>query len=263
MKASLPAYYSTGKGSAVVLLHCTLSSKNQWRALSGMLESEHRVIAVDLYGYGETPMPEKRKDFTLLDEVELVQSLVDRLLVPGEPFHLVGHSYGGAVALCFCHRSPERIKSLAVFEPVSFHLLEPADPGLEPVHAMMEELDRLLAAGRRAEAAATFLDFWSGPGSFAKFPERVRQDFARRTAKLALDFQALTGAPLTLNDYRELPIPVTLIAGKSSRLPALRVAQELCRVLPDCSMHWVDTGHMGPVTHPELINPIIEASLIS
>ena len=261
MKLSLPAYYSAGAGPAVVLLHCTLSSKNQWRALSGVLEGNHRVIAVDLYGYGDTPMPEKREGFTLLDEVELVQSLLDRILLPGEPFHLVGHSYGGAVALRFCHQQPERIRSLAVFEPVAFHLLDPGDPGLEPVLAMMQELGRLLTAGLGAEAAATFLDYWSGPGSFANFPPRVQKDFARRTAKLALDFQALTRTPLTLNDYRQLPMPVTLIAGRSSRLPALRVAQELSRVLSDCRLHWLDTGHMGPVTHPELVNPIIMASL--
>jgi len=261
MRTPLPAYYSTGAGSAVVLLHCTLSSKNQWRALSDLLEGEHRVIAVDLYGYGETPMPEKRVGFSLLDEVELVQSLLDTILLPGERFHLVGHSYGGAIALRYCQRFPQRIRSLAVFEPVAFHLLGRDDPGLEPVHAMMRELAELLAAGRPAEAAATFLDYWSGAGSFANYPSRVQKDFARRTPKLALDFQALTGEPLTLDDYRELTLPVTLIAGKSSRLPALRVAQELGRVLPDCSVHWVDTGHMGPVTHPELINPIITAGL--
>ena len=261
MKASLPAYFSTGAGSAVVLLHCTLSSKNQWRALAGMIEGEHRAIAVDLYGYGETPMPEKREGFTLLDEVELVQALLDRILAPAESCHLVGHSYGGAVALRFCHRYPERVKTLTVFEPVAFHLLNRADPGLQPVLAMMSELELLLSQGERAEAAATFLDYWSGPGSFAKFPARVQHDFARRTGKLALDFQALTGTPLTLDDYRELALPVTLIAGRASRTPALRVAQELCRTLPDCRPHWVDTGHMGPVTHPELVNPIIRESL--
>ena len=262
MEQYLPAYFSAGAGSAVVLLHCTLSSKNQWRTLSATLEGKHRVIAVDLYGYGETPMPEKVAGFTLLDEVELVLSLLDRLLLPGEPFHLVGHSYGGAVALRLCHRTPLRVKTLAVFEPVAFHLLDRNDPGLQPVLAMMGELERLLAAGLRAEAAATFLDYWSGPGSFANFPARVQKDFARRTAKLALDFQALTGTPLTLEDYRQLALPVTLIAGRSSRLPALRVAQELCRVLPDCRLHWVETGHMGPVTNPELVNPFIKASLI-
>jgi pimeloyl-ACP methyl ester carboxylesterase len=263
MKHTLPGYFSAGAGSAVVLLHCTLSSKNQWRALSSVLESEHRVIAVDLYGYGETPMPEKVAGFTLLDEVELVLSLLDRLLPPGEAFHLVGHSYGGAVALRLCHRAPQRVKTLTVFEPVAFHLLGRDDPGLQPVLTMMAELGRLLAAGLAAEAAATFLDYWSGPGSFANFPVRIQNDFARRTTKLALDFQALTGTPLTLDDYRQLVMPVTLIAGRSSRLPALRVAQELCGVLPDCTLHWVETGHMGPVTNPELVNPIIKASLIS
>jgi len=262
-KPSLPAYYSTGAGSAVVLLHCTLGSKNQWRALSDQLEGEHRVIAVDLYGYGGTAMPGKREGFSLLDEVELVRSLLDALLPPGEPCHLVGHSYGGAVALRFCHRFAQRVSSLAVFEPVAFHLLGRDDPGLEPVHAMMRELAGLLGAGRPAEAAASFLDYWSGTGSFARFPARVQQDLARRTPKLPLDFQALTGEPLTLEDYRALTLPVTLIAGESSRLPALRVTQELGRVLPDCTLHWVETGHMGPVTHPERINPIITAALSS
>jgi pimeloyl-ACP methyl ester carboxylesterase len=261
MKPFLPAYYSAGAGPAVVLLHCTLSSKNQWKALSGILERDHRVIAVDLYGYGETPMPEKTEGFTLTDEVELVQSLLDSILLPDEPFHLVGHSYGGAVALHFCHQRPGRILSLAIFEPVAFHLLDREDPGLEQVLAMKRELARLLAAGLKAEAAATFLDYWSGPGSFANFPARVQKDFARRTPKLALDFQALTGTPLTLDDYRALRLPVTLIAGRSSRLPALRVADELSRVLPDCRLRLVDTGHMGPLTHPELVNPIIKASL--
>jgi pimeloyl-ACP methyl ester carboxylesterase len=261
MKESHPAYYSVGAGSAVVLLHCTLSSKNQWRALSGTLEGGHRVIAVDLYGYGETPMPQKRDGYTLLDEVELVQSLLERILPAGEPIHLVGHSYGGAVALCFSHRFPERIKTLTVFEPVAFHLMKADDPGLQPVLAMMEELGRLLAAGLRAEAAATFLDYWSGPGCFAHYPARVQQDFARRTPKLALDFQALTGTPLTLDDYRQLAMPVTVIAGRYSRPPALRVAEELCQVLPDCRLRWVESGHMGPVTNPELVNPIIVESL--
>ena len=245
----------------MVLLHCTLSSKNQWRALTGLLAGEHRVIAVDLYGYGDTPMPENGEGFTLLDEVELVRSLLERILAPDEPYHLVGHSYGGAVALRLCHRCPGRVRTVTVFEPVAFHLLNRGDPGLGPVAAMMEEIDGLLAAGLRAEAAATFIDYWSGPGSFANYPARVQRDFARRTDKLPLDFRALTGTPPTLEDYRELALPVTLIVGRCSRLPTLRVAQELIRVLPDCRPVWVDAGHMGPLTHAELINPIIQAAL--
>lgn len=261
MEASLPAYYCIGEGPPVVLLHCTLSSKNQWRALSSMLCGDYQVIAPDLYGYGETPMPSKREGFTLLDEVDLVQSLLAKILPPNEPFHLVGHSYGGAVALRFCHHFPGRVKTLTVFEPVAFHLLEQGDPGLEPVLAMMRELARLMTAGLRAETAANFLDYWSGPGSFANFPPRVQQEFALKTEKLKLDFLALTRTQLTLDDYRQLRLPVTIIAGRASMPPALRVAQKLFQTLPDCTLKWVDTGHMGPVTDPELVNPIIKAAL--
>lgn len=262
MKESIPAYYSAGAGSAVVLLHCTLGSKNQWRELTALLEQQYRVIAVDLYGYGGTPPPEKGDRHALTDEAGLVLSLLDRILPPEEPFHLVGHSFGGAVALCLCHAALHRVKTLTAFEPVSFHLLPPEDPALGPVYALQHELARLMGEARPAEAAATFLDYWSGPGSFSRYPRRVQEDFARRAPKLLLDFQALTGATLTLEDCRELDLPVTLIAGRESREPALRVAEALNRALPACQLKWVAAGHMAPVTHPELVNPIIRKSLL-
>jgi len=260
MKRS-PAYFSVGEGPALVLLHCSLSSKSQWRALAGMLRDRYRVIAPDLYGYGDTPLPAEREKFTLLKEADLLQGLLDELLQPDEPFHLVGHSYGGAVALSLAHRLPERVKTLTVFEPVAFHLLDSNDPGLEPVRALMRELTLLLTAKRYPEAAATFLDYWSGPGSFASFPPRLQQDFADRTEKLMLDFSALTRTQLTLDDYRRLKMPVTVIAGRSSKAPALLVAQQLSHGLPHSRLLWVESGHMGPVTDPEQVNPLIAASL--
>lgn len=260
MSKKLPAYFSTGEGPAVVLLHCTLSSKNQWKPLVAMLERHHRVIALDLYGYGQTAMPEKTEGYSLLDEADLVRTLLDRLLEPGEKIHLVGHSFGGAVALRFCYQFPERVKTLTVFEPVAFHLLDQNDPGLESVQVMMRELARLMQAGLRREAASTFLNYWSDEDNFDNFPPRVQKDFTDRTEKLALDFVALTQTPLTLEEYRRISLPVTVIAGKKSRLPAQRVAQELERTLPDCRLVWVETGHMGPVSHPDLVNPLIVES---
>lgn len=261
MENLLPGYYSAGDGPAVVLLHCTFSSKSQWRDLTALLQSDYRVIAVDLYGYGETPMPPDRENFNLLEEARLVQSLLDEILPKDEPFHLVGHSYGGAVALRLSHLLRRRVLSLTLFEPVAFHLLERDDPALEPVAALMHELGGLLAAGERSEAVEVFVDYWNGPGAFAALPPRVQKDFAARTDKLQLDFKALVDTPLTLEDYAELQMPVTVLAGRSSRHPALRVAERLSQTLPRCRMIWVETGHMGPATDPELVNPLIKESL--
>jgi pimeloyl-ACP methyl ester carboxylesterase len=260
MKA-LPSYFSVGDGPAVVLLHCTMSSKNQWRALAAELESRYRVVALDLYGYGDTPMPANTADFTLLDEADLVAALLDQILPPEEAVHLVGHSYGGAVALHFCHSFPSRVRSLTAFEPVAFHLLSGDDPALAGVREMMAQLNALMEAGLPGEAVRVFLDFWSGPGTFASYPPRLQKDFTARAEKLLLDFRALTHTAVTAEDYRNLPLPVTLLAGRSSKAPALRVSEVLAEILPNCSRVWVDTGHMGPLTDPDAVNVIIKEAL--
>lgn len=257
----LPGHFIDGNGPPVVLLHCSLGSKNQWRGLSSLLCGGYKTIAVDLYGYGDTPMPSRQEGFTLLDEAQLVNSVLDRA-VPGQSFHLVGHSYGAAVALALCHQDPGRVRSLTLFEPVAFHLLDEGDPGLVPVLSMMQELEGLLAAGQRGEAVRTFVDYWSGSGAFARYPARLRHDFAARTEKLALDFRALTQTPLSLEDYRQMRVKGTLIAGRSSRIPALRVAEKLSQALPQLRMVWLDTGHMGPVTDPDQVNPVIIRSIL-
>lgn len=258
---TLPGYFCEGEGPAVLLLHCSLSSKGQWRGLSSLLARDFRVVAVDLYGYGDTPMPEEPEGFTLLDEVELVRALLEGIL-PEQSFHVVGHSYGAATALSFARCHPARVRALTLFEPVSFHLLEQGDPALEPVLGMMRELEGFLGAGLTREAAGTFVDYWSGAGAFARYPARMQDDFARRSGKLLLDFKALTGTPFTLEDYRQLKLPVTLMAGRGSRIPSLRVTERLSQTLPESRLVWLETGHMGPVTDPALVNPVILQSVV-
>src|SRR5690348_8143947 len=59
-------------GEPVVLLHSSLSSKSQWTSLCERMSTRFRVIALDLWGYGENAMPAFTQRFTLDDEVRLV-----------------------------------------------------------------------------------------------------------------------------------------------------------------------------------------------
>jgi pimeloyl-ACP methyl ester carboxylesterase len=82
--------------AGVVCLHASASSGRQWGALKGRLTGRYRVFTPDLYGAGDTaPWPDER-ELSLADEVT---SLEPVFKAAGESFHLVGHSYGGAVAL--------------------------------------------------------------------------------------------------------------------------------------------------------------------
>ena len=105
-----------GSGPAVVLLHSSLASKAQWRGLAERLARRHHTLAIDLLGYGDAPAPGGYDDFTLATEVRRVLALVSQRLRPGERFQLVGHSYGGGVALRLAQTEPQRVASLALFD---------------------------------------------------------------------------------------------------------------------------------------------------
>lgn len=259
----LAAHSLQGQGPLVVLLHCSLGSRQQWRSLVRLLEPEYRVLSLDLYGYGQTPMPAQSAGFGLTQEAALVRQLLTQVQLDGAPVHLVGHSYGGATALRLAWEDPGLVASLTLFEPVAFHLLAPADPALQPMLAVLAEMQRQVRQGRPDRAVGCFIDYWNGPGAFANSSQRSQQNFCAGLKKLLLDFQGLLGDPLRPIDLANLPMPVCLLAGRSSQPPALRVAEVLAATLPEPQLHWVEGGHMAPVSHAAEVNALIDVWLRS
>src|SRR5262245_54736643 len=139
----------TGRGETVVLLHASASSGAQWRSLTDVLQGRWHVLAPDFHGYGRTdPRPEPA-----LPGVGDDAALVDAILGQSTGrFHLVGHSYGGAVALRLAADRPTRLLSLTLIEPVAFHLLGRAPDGTRE-HDLLREVAAIAAAV--ADAAAT------------------------------------------------------------------------------------------------------------
>ena len=242
----------TGRGEPVVLLHSSCSSRRQWRRLVAELAGRYRTLALDLHGYGETSWPADPETFGIDDEVALVEHVLDRVAGPA---HLVGHSYGGVVALATALRHPQRVRSLALHEPVVFQLALAgplAAVGAE-ITRMVELLAERVEAGAPAAAAEHFIDYWRGAGTWAALPEKGRQAAARVIPKLPVELRAMLRSPYTLRDYGTIRSPVCLMAGTVGRAAARRVAELLATVLPDGSLQLVVAGHMAghmaPVTH--------------
>src|SRR5262245_10636432 len=115
------AYTAAGAGETVLLLHSSAASGGQWRSLAQRLQTRYRVIAPDLHGYGQSDQAPLPAEPGLADAAALVEAVLAR--EAAGRIHLVGHSYGGAVALRFAADRAERLLSLTLIEPVSFHLL--------------------------------------------------------------------------------------------------------------------------------------------
>ncbi len=256
-----PGYFVAGAGTPVVMLHSSLSSKSQWTTLAERLASRYRVIAIDLCGYGDNARSATVASFTVDEEVRLVTDRLDHLIEANSRIHLVGHSYGGLVALRFAQCRTNRVASLSLYEPVAFRMLDDEDATLADMRQRAEHVARLVAAGRRHDAAQAFVDFWSGEGSYASLPLPAQASIARRVDKLPLDFQAALSWPMHPADLRAIAAPTLLLAGTRSPAVVQRIHTLLIRTLPNRRVGTIDSGHMAPITDAGRVNSWIEAFL--
>jgi len=254
----MPGCVVAGAGEPIVLLHSSLSSKSQWSELATRLAARFRVIALDLCGYGDNPMPAALRPFSLDDEVRLVADRLDRLVPPHVRVHIVGHSYGGLVGLRFAERCRGRVASLALYEPVAFRVLPSGDAGYAEAKRVAETVRQLVTAGLRMQAAEIFVDFWSGAGSYGRFPRPARVAIARNIGKVPFDFEAAMSWP-DAEAVRSIAVPTMLLTGDHSPAVAQQIVNHLSRLLPKRYVGRIDAGHMGPVTAPHLVNPWFEA----
>jgi pimeloyl-ACP methyl ester carboxylesterase len=255
--------FEQGSGTPVVLLHSTGASSAQWRALAQRLCSRFHVIAPDLYGYGASANWSGRGVFRLADEARLVHALLDRL---DEPAHLVGHSYGGAVALDVARTHGALLRSLTLIEPVAFFLLAIGDAAdaaaMREITEVAAVVGRSLACGDYAGGCGHFVDYWSGPGTWARLASEQRDALAARLSKVALDFQATIHEPVHLAELQRIAVPTLLLQGSCTAAPTRRICRRLAHTLPGVRVRTIDgANHMAPFTHRDEVNDLVVANL--
>lgn len=242
----------------VVLLHSSGLSSRQWSRLSEALSSTHRVVAPDLIGSGANPPWPDEEPFDLLLDVEAIERLVDDL---GGVAHLVGHSYGGLLALTLARRNPARVRSVAVYDPVAFGVLyAPADAeGLADLAraASVPVFTDYERGGSDAWFEA-FIDYWNGPGAWRGMTEAGRASFLRVGRKVFYEVWSLMHDRTPASAYAAIEVPALLLGGTVSPAAARRVVEVLSGALPDARLRMIPgAGHMGPLTHGPAVNEAV------
>ena len=254
----MPYFREAGSGPGVVCLHSNASASAQWKMLMERLAPQYHVLAPDTLGAGRSPAWPADRIIDLDDEVDLLEPIFE---MAGAPFHLVGHSYGAAIALRVALTQRARIKTLCVYEPTCFSLLEeeiPGHPAARGIHQTVIDAAAHIEAGRPLAAAERFIDYWMGTGSWAAMPDARQQVVAGSMANIGGWARALTAEGTPLQAFRSLDLPVLYMTGGRSPDSSRAVARLLTGVLPNVSqVEFEDLGHMAPVTHPERINDVI------
>jgi len=262
--ASLAAR-TAGDGLPVVALHSSASTGGQWKSLAAHFAGRRLVITPDLPGYGvAAEVAESRKAASLAGEASAVLQSIGGV---APAFHLVGHSFGGAVALKLALRYPHRVRSLTLIEPVAFHLLlRSGDDGdmrhYRTVLGIRDRVRGAVAAGWPAYGMAAFVDFWNGAGSWEVLATEQRQRLAGQARAVQRNFAALLDETWPLGELARLCMPVLTIDG--SRSP--EVTQRLVEIITASARHAATVricgaGHMAPLTHAESVNSLIDYQL--
>jgi len=257
---SAPFFREAGSGPGVVCLHSNASSSSQWRGLMELLAARFHVLAPDTYGAGKSPPWPQGRKVALRDEVALLDPVFARA---GERFSLVGHSYGGGIALIGALAHRQRLRSMALYEPTLFALVERESPNdVDGIRNAVAAAVAALGRGDAPAAARCFIDFWMDEGAFDRMPERVQAASAEAVRNIQGWKEALFGEPTPAEAFAALDVPVLLMVGSKSPLSSRAVARRLGRLLPRAELAELEgLGHMGPITHPDVVNQRIRAFL--
>jgi pimeloyl-ACP methyl ester carboxylesterase len=253
---------SAGRGPTAVLLHSSGGSGRQWDSLVDGLQSRFRLHAVDFYGHGNTPAWGGKRPLALEDDATLVEPL---LRAAPDGVHLVGHSYGGGVALKLAQMFPAHVRSVAVYEPVLFRLLFDYNAQHAPAREIRvtgASIDHRLALGHAERAAQRFVDYWAGEGSWDALPALRKQAVAARMPAVVPHFNALFNDSFTRADLARLAAPVLVLTGARTKASTRRIGELLRFAMPRATHEMLsDMGHMGPITHASVVNARIASWL--
>jgi pimeloyl-ACP methyl ester carboxylesterase len=251
-------------GQTVILIHSSGMSSRQWGKLGEVLGRTHRVIAPDLLGSGANPPWPAEKLFDLSEDVDAIEAIVKKL---GGPVHVVGHSYGGLLALKLARRDPSRIRSLAAYDPVAFGAVYAANDAegiADLARAESQPVFTDFARGGDDAWFEVFVDYWNGPGAWRGMSPAGRESFLRVGRKVFFEVWSLMHDRTPASAYAGIEAPALFLGGAVSPPAARRVVALLGEALPRGRVLLVPgAGHMGPLTHAAFVNDAIVAHIAS
>jgi len=217
------AYWRSGDGPPLVLVHGTASDHSRWAPVLPAFEQRYTVYAVDRRGRGGSGDSE---NFAVEREFEDVAAVVDSL---GEPVSLLGHSYGGLCALEAALLS-RNVRALALYEPsfeVGAEIYSPE---------VIERLETLLQAGDRDGVVATTARQVAGQPPEVVAYRRSQPAYQARMATahtIPRELRAAKAYRFDPERFRDLAVPTLLLNGSESP-PGYRMAEEAVdEALPD------------------------------
>lgn len=259
------AFVRTGKGPVLLLLHGLGCDHTTWDSVIQPLSRRFTVIAPDLLGHGRSDKP--RADYSVGGYANGMRDLLTVLGV--DKATVIGHSFGGGVAMQFAYQFPERTERLMLVG--SGGLGPEVHPGIRAIttpgfHELMglltlPGLRHLGVAGLKALAATgsrTTRDLDEVARIFDTFKDPAARHAIRHVVRAVVDWQ---GQIVTMADraYLTEAMPMWVVWGRDDRVIPVSHANTAAALAPGARIEVIpDAGHFPHKDHPERFTRIVQ-----
>jgi non-heme chloroperoxidase len=245
------SYIDRGKGPPVVLVHGFLRDYRHWQAFIDEAARSHRVIAYSR----RNSFPNRPSDIPLAEETDAADltALIETLRLP--PVHLVGHSFGGTVALGVAATRPELVRSLTLEEGG----LVSDGPMTQETFAergkAMAELTADIRAGQPTVAVRKFNDAVLGAGAYERASAAERQSWLENVFTLLLP---RTAKALPCESIRNIKVPTLVTLGDRTVPFILSSTKEVIACLANEEVVTIhDAWHDIHISNPKEFNAAV------
>jgi len=252
---------NSGSGSSVVFVHGSCGAGSQWTALASGLGDFLHTYQIDLPGCGKNIPWNPTEKWSPAVDTKAIESLLRHI---DREVHFVLHSAGGHLAFESLTRNKEKLKTLTMFEPTYFNLLqEYSKPGFSQPDEMAKTFQQFMDEKNTDAAMESFVDVWAKcPGTWSGLPEGIKGSMQRTAHRLYFEWNQIYGGTPTLANLRDLDVPMLLVKGTDTIESMHAVCEILKSGIPDMEyLEVANAGHMCPFTHADIVAPDVLAFL--
>lgn len=229
----------------IVAIHGTASNGKAWRPLKVALDGQRDVLTPTLDGYGAV-VPDALEQ----DRVDQLGAL---LHAQDQPVDLVGHSFGGAIALKIANIWPDRVRSVTLYDPVVPVLSGDGRSGLP---ADLDALWNNLGGASATTVMRCFLEYWGGENAWRSLPDENRDWLVANHPVAVRDTAEMRSGKWTVFRPR-FHGPLNVFCGSDSARAAKQSFEQIAKTNPEAKCTKLPgLDHLAPLTNPK---PVVEA----
>ena len=264
-----------GDGQPLLMIHGLTGSALNWMAVGAELSKNHHALALDLAGFGRTPL--FRRSAALGSNASLVHSFVEQVI--GEPAILMGNSMGGHIAIIEAADHPQSVTRLVLVDPaipgVQIRRPEPGMLGFAAALSIPGGLGEIVADRQARELGAEQLTKRI-ISVVAADPTRIdsamleahvqltreRANLGRQNSRAFLQASRSLGFrmadPRFWNKVKKVQAPALVIHGELDRLIPVIAVRDLIKRRPDWKLEVLEgVGHVPMMETPELFLRVV------